>query len=291
MGTRIALIIATLAAACATSGAKAADLLPPPPPIEAPPPGPCCGSVGWYLRGDVGVGALQMSDWRSTLQPYDETGQPFSGTLGSATKYVGDQGFAGGGVGYQFNSWFRADLTGEYRTDANYHAYIPNAYNNGTCANGTNCLFAVDSYNANIGSTVFLANGYLDLCNCSGITPFVGFGVGFAAHRFTGLTDIGLGASNGGYGVAPDASPVEFAWAAMAGLGFNITPNLKLEIGYRYLDMGRLSSNPIQCANPQGCFLERHSFNLASNDVRLGFRYLIGGPVVAPIPGPIVSKY
>jgi len=122
MGAKTALFIATLAAAGATCSAKAADLLPPPPPIEAPPP---VEFSGWYLRGDGGVGAVQISGWKSTLQPYDEVGNSLAGNdIVPAYSTIGDQSFAGGGFGYQFNNWFHGDLTGEYRTEANYRAGI-----------------------------------------------------------------------------------------------------------------------------------------------------------------------
>jgi hypothetical protein len=53
--------------------------------------------------------------------------------------------------------------------------------------------------------------------------------------------------------------------------------------------MGNINSNPIQCLQPQGCWQERHSFDLASQDVRLGLRYAFGA---APVPmGPLVTKY
>ena len=75
----------------------------------------------------------------------------------------------------------------------------------------------------------------------------------------------------------------------MAGLGFNITPNLKLEVSYRYLDMGSLTSAPITCEAVGGCFFERQSFHLASNDVRIGFRYLFAD-YARPAP-PLIAKY
>jgi opacity protein-like surface antigen len=276
MGKSRALIIATLAAAGATSSVEAADLLPPPPPIEAPPP---VEFGGWYLRGDVGVGAVQISGWKSTLAPYDEAGNSLAGNyIAPAYDAIGDQAFAGGGVGYQFNNWLRGDLTAEYRTEANYRAGL-------IAANPASGFFGGDFYTAGVSTGVFMANGYVDLGRWCGISPFVGAGVGLASHRLAGLTDSGLG-----FGVANDKYQTNFAWSVTAGLGFNVTPNLRMEVAYRYLDMGKLSSNPIQCLNPQGCFQERHSFNLASNDIRLGFRYLIGG-FAPPPPGPIMSKY
>ncbi len=279
MGHTKALIIAMLVATGATSGAKAADLLPPPPPLEAPPPPVDFG--GWYLRGDVGVGALQMTSWRSTLQPYDEVGDSLAGNLiVPSYNSIGDQAFAGAGFGYQFNNWFRVDFTGEYRTEANYRAVI-------VAANPSPPGFlGGDYYTAGLSTALFMANGYVDLGNWRGFTPFIGAGVGVAAHRFSGLTDTGAG-----IGVAQDSYPTNFAWSVTGGVGFNITHNLKLEISYRYLDMGKITSNPIQCLNPQGCFQEVHSFNIASNDVRIGLRYLLGGEPHPLPPPPLVAKY
>jgi opacity protein-like surface antigen len=275
MGKTKALLVAALVAAGASSAASAADLLPPPPPL--PPPAPL-EVGGWYLRGDVGVGAVEMSDWRSTLQPFDELGNPLAGNLiAPAFASIGDQSFAGIGVGYQVNGWFRADITGEYRTEASYRAGI-------LAANPGSGFVGADVYNAGVSGPVFLANGYFDLGTWRGVTPFVGGGVGLANLRLSNLSDSGTG-----FGLASDRTQTNFAWAVMGGLALAVTPNLKLELGYRYLDMGRVTSNPIQCLNPQGCFREVHSFNVASNDVRLGFRYLFGGPVLPP--PPLITKY
>ncbi len=287
MGKYKALLFATLAAATgASSAATAADLLPPPPPLEAPPP---ADFGGWYLRGDVGVGATQMTNWRSNLQPVDESGTIPASSFVAVPAYasMGDQTFAGGGFGYQFNNWLRGDLTGEYRTEASYRTSTSTAYS------ATGNFIGTDAYSAGLGTALFMANGYVDLGAWRGISPFFGAGVGLAAHSFRGLND--LGSPTAGIGVAPDTHRTNFAWSLMAGLGFNVTPNLRMEIGYRYIDMGSLASNPIQCASLMGCFRETHSFHVVSNDVRLGFRYVLGGfeprPAFLPVQGPLVSKY
>ncbi len=302
MGRHYALLLAAAFVGVGAS-AQAADLLPPPPPIEAPPPPPDFG--GWYLRGDVGVGATQMSDWRYTLAPDIATGVLPAGPVWNTHRSLADTAFAGGGFGYQFNSWLRGDLTGEYRIDSAYHAT-----NHFSFVAGGVPFYGFDQYSANLGTAVFLANGYVDLGTWYGVTPFVGGGVGAAFHSLKGLTDVGHGIANGGYGLASDANQTNFAWAVMAGLAMNVTPNLKMELGYRYLDMGRVHSNPITC-NATPCFQERHSFDLASHDVRLGFRYMLGGfgggsvlaagpgfgpppaPAYAPPPPrqPLVRKY
>ena len=67
---------------------------------------------------------------------------------------MGDQTFGGVGVGYQFNHWLRADITGEYRTEATYRANIMSAW---TLNNPT--AFGTDSYTAGLSTALFMANG------------------------------------------------------------------------------------------------------------------------------------
>lgn len=285
MGSSRALFAAAALVIGANWGAAAADLLPPAPPIMAPPP-PAADFGGWYLRGDVGVGIQQISDLRSTFNPTVVVPAPLFNQYS-----IGDAAFIGGGVGYQFNSWLRADLTGEYRTAANYRATqsYTNLWNN-LCggAIGGRCH---DVYNGQHRAAVFLANGYADLGTWFGVTPYVGGGVGVAVNFLDNVTD--FGPETGGFGYARDRSQANFAWAAMAGLGYNVSENLKLELGYRYLDLGRVKTDVIGC--PAGCAGERQSFDLASHDIRLGFRYLLAGPVASPVmmapPGPLIRKY
>jgi opacity protein-like surface antigen len=187
--------ILTLAASVGVPGlAHAADLLPPPPPPLPPPPVDVGG--GWYLRGDVGVGIL---DLRKTVVE-DVSTPPIPYNYSAIQDHVGDQVFVGVGVGYQFNPWLRFDLTGEYRTKAEWR-FVAEDLSYGTRG----------GYNLTAGkfsSVVALANGYVDLGNWYGVTPFIGAGVGFAHHMFGAVTDQGLGTYSGGFGrTAAAASP------------------------------------------------------------------------------------
>jgi opacity protein-like surface antigen len=257
-------------------GVHAADLLPPPvEPVAAP-------SFGnWYIRGDVGVGIDQISGLRSTFG--DGTYPP---GFAHESSSLNNQVELGLGAGYQFNNWFRADVTGEYRTDSHYSGL--ESYSTVGCGGaGVNTCY--DGYSANVNSAVFLANGYFDIGTWYGVTPFFGAGVGFSHNTIAGLTDTGQG-----YGMAPDHSKFDFAWALMAGLSYSVTPNLKLEMSYRYLNMGSAQSGGIQCFNTQYCTPEYQNFKLASNDIRIGFRYMFADyiPPAPPLEQPpLVRKY
>ena len=61
MGSFKSLALAGVFAVAASATALAADMLPPPPPMPyGPAPVPVEFGGGWYLRGDVGVGALDF---------------------------------------------------------------------------------------------------------------------------------------------------------------------------------------------------------------------------------------
>lgn len=289
----------TLASAMmlATAGAGlAADLLPPPPP--APEPVIEAEFSGWYIRGDVGVGINTIGTLKSTFN--DATYDPVFNGVRTDRKSIGDSAFVRAGVGYQFNNWLRADVTGEYRTSAainstesytNIHypltpgvpdsatfgnvqgscGLVPNQTN--TIASGAQAR-CYDQYTSSVRSIVALANGYVDLGTWYNLTPYVGAGVGIANHRWSSIID--SAGNNTGFGTSNEKSKNTLAWALMTGLSYAVTPNLKLEMGYRYLNMGSIKSNPIVCTNLNGCHYEVQSLKLASHDLHIGMRWLIG---------------
>ncbi len=88
----------------------------------------------------------------------------------------------------------------------------------------------------------------------------------------------------------------------MAGLDFNVTPNLRLELGYRNLNYGSIKTGASNClAGAAGGVFSAANCNggvanyvssrstLASNDVRIGLIWLLGAPV--PPPAPVVARY
>jgi opacity protein-like surface antigen len=303
MGSLKALFLVSGAVVGMTSLASAADLLPPPPPME---PAPIMGAEmsGWYLRGDVGI-AVQTGNVNLSISPNPLIGTPADAFNSFYNPTMSASGLFDVGVGYQINNWLRADITGEYRGGSHLQGLeqvaIPSqGYQN------------ADFYRADTSSIIGLVNGYVDLGTWYGITPFVGGGVGVSSNRMSGLTDAGgftypgngLGFPTGGY--FSDGTKTEFAWALMAGLDFNVTQNLKLELGYRYLDYGKFTSGASHCfngtganggfsvANCGGSANYLSTKDMSSSDFRLGLRWAFADtPVYAPepAPAPLVRKY
>ncbi|HLJ71867.1 MAG TPA: outer membrane beta-barrel protein [Roseiarcus sp.] len=299
MGSLKALLIAGGVALAATSVAKAADLLPPAPPVE--PVAPPMEFSGWYLRGDVGM-ALNMTTPKLTDTPNPLVGLPADAFNSFYNPTISGAGLFDIGVGYQFNSWLRFDVTGEYRGGSHFQALeqvgIPS----------TSTQFA-DFYRGSLSSYILMANGYVDLGTWYGVTPFVGAGIGWAQNHLDGVTDTGFayigpgatGSPTGGF--FDNGTTNNFAWALMAGLDFDVTQNLKLELGYRYLSYGTAKTGASHCFNGTGagggfsagsCGGSAHYIStdrLASSDFRLGLRWMISDvPTYAP-PPPIVTKY
>ena len=285
--------------------AVAADLLPPPPALEPAPPMASPDFGGWYLRSDVGM-AVSNGTPSMVVSPDPLIGAPAGAFNSFYNPTISASSLFDVGVGYQINNWLRMDVTGEYRGGSHFQVLeqvgVPS----------TSSQFA-DFYRGNLSSMVGLVNGYVDAGTWYGITPYVGAGVGVARNTLSGVTDTGFAYPGGGAPGSPtggyldNGSKTNFAWALMAGLDFNVTQNLKLDIGYRYLNLGKFTSGASHCFNGTGqgggfsvanCggsgYTLASTNNLSSSDFRLGLRWMLGDSTPAPsyaAPAPLVRKY
>jgi opacity protein-like surface antigen len=285
--------------------ARAADL---PPAPSLPPLSPAETEFGgWYLRGDVAVGLDSTGpELQTAPNPIAPAGADRFVSPTATQKFndttLSPFGMIDIGAGYQLNSWFRADATLEYRAGAGLQSQY--ALTDPALPTFAGSAQYADFYRADVASIVGLVNGYANLGTWYGLSPFLGAGVGFANNKLSGFTDQGLGYAD--YrspgptgGNFASASKTSFAWALMAGVDFDVTPNLRLELGYRYLDYGAIATGGSNCvagesggtfslANCRGgganTIASRN--RLASNDFRLGLIYLIGE---AP-PPPVVAR-
>ena len=137
-------------------GAQAAD-------NNADVPSEASTMTGFYLRGDIGASYLTS---------------PGPANVGAFT--------GGGGVGYQFNDNFRADITGDWTSNYNV------------------------APGATLSTTAVMGNVYYDWKNDSPITPYVGVGAGYGW-----VNRAGLGVNDSGV-----------ALGATAGVALDMTSNL-----------------------------------------------------------------
>ena len=247
-----ATMAATIAAAAMAGSAQAADV-PIIPVVEAPVIG------GWYLRGYIGMTNQQVDKLDNVLFTPGTVDFIDDGSFDAAPLY-------GIGVGYQFNEWFRVDLTGEYRGKASFTALDRYDWNNDGVWDGTN------QYTATKNEWLILANGYVDLGTWWGITPYVGAGLGTANVTIGDFTDVNV--PNAGVAYADSSSKWNFAWALHAGAAWAVTQNVSVDLGYRYVDLGDGTTGDIIAytgANTVNNPMEFHS--ITSHDLHLGVRY------------------
>lgn len=300
MGSLKTLALAGAMAVSASAIAQAADFPMAAPPAPPPPP-ELRGTIssGFYLRGDIGVGAQSYSDLDVRVDGIAAAAYPGVTSFRTAAIERNFAAFAGVGIGYQFNNWFRVDLTGEYR-GASFTGRDHLSYDYGIPVN------QINNYRADIATFVGLVNGYIDLGTWNCLTPYLGAGIGFATHKVNGFEDNGLNRPAGAlfdnvsYAYGDSASKTNFAWALMAGVSYDVTSNLKLDFGYRYLNMG---DGPVIGLNgATGPLTPSNSVRfkeIDSHDFRIGMRWNFSdpnccGPKEQPVayqPAPVIRKY
>ena len=265
-------LVAAGAAALLSSVAFAADMPIMQSPMYAPAPIEDFG--GWYLRGDIGFSNQRVKklDWFSyptLLSLNQNTGFDTAGIFGI-------------GVGYQFNNWFRADVTGQYRGKSNFHGSDVFVFNNAGVPTA-----GVDTYTASKSEWLALANAYVDLGTWWCVTPFIGAGVGFSRNTISSYVDTNTPAL--GVATAPAASKWNFAWALHTGLAYRVNPGFTVELGYSYVNLGDATTGIVSDFTG---FANNHTMgfkDITSHDLTLGVRWNLDSPVVYA-PPPVVHK-
>ncbi len=141
---------------------------------------------------------------------------------------------------------------------------------------GPPSLVLVDPLHTSVQTYTAMANFYKDLGRYGNVTPYVGAGVGIAYNMMSEVYFTGNPAlTNKIYG----DNDIALAWSLMAGIGYQISDRAILDVGYRYLDMGKISS---QRHDNAGNINPRVSVDdLAAHEFKVGLRYHFGGDCCA----------
>lgn len=229
-------------------GAQAADLFEPPI-IE--PLMPVEYGSNWYLRGDIG--------YKAYTDPSGSYSSLGTGVIGYYDTSIDNSWLIGAGFGYRFNPWFRTDLTVDYEFPSDFTGKAPCFV----------CGFpGYSTETAKISAWTVLANAYLDLGTWQGITPYVGAGIGGSYVKVADYLGVNPPAVFPIATVGASASKWNLAWAAMAGVSYDVTPNWTLDLNYRYLSLGDVQTN-----DQVGGLIDIE--DIAAHEVRLGVRFWI----------------
>lgn len=217
---------------------------------------------GWYIRGNIGMSNQYFDKLTSDLYLNPDINE---------FVWLDEGGFAAapivsGGIGYQFNDYFRADATIEWRGKSDFSAldfvdWDGTEYNN--------------EYSAKKSELVLMANGYYDIGTFYGVTPYVGAGIGASYNMISNFLD--NNAQGGGGGYADDDGKWNLAWALHTGLGFKATERMTIDFGYSFISLGDAQTKELVNYAPGNTIPnDGVKFNdIYSHDFKIGIRYAL----------------
>ncbi len=138
-----------------------------------------------------------------------------------------------------------------------------------------------DPMHTSLRTYTLMLNLYKDLGSFGGFVPYVGAGIGAAYHQLDNISFTGNpNLTNQIHG----NNDLAFAWSLMAGVGYQLSERAIVDVGYRYIDMGSITSQRSDTAfnvNPAVKFDD-----LTAHEIKVGLRYHLGGgtQVVEHIP-------
>ena len=221
--------------------------------------------AGWYLRGNAGYG---------THTDADLTGGLDSSFHGNGLQSEGNVA-ASLGLGYDFGNNWRLEVDGDTLwTDLGSISQTPNS-------------------SAKLRTESIMVNGIYDFDDFGRWAPYVGAGVGLikakanlVAHDFlsgtavgTNPTCVGARTVNQGVSCAVSDSDTGLGWQLLAGLGYDISENLKWDTHYTYQDaIGELEfeGHRVNGVTNTANVLNTALSGVGSHSLVTGFRYLFG---------------
>lgn len=206
-------------------------------------------SSGWYLRGEIGYAHHKRPE-------ADFAAAPFAG--GFVHEGLGNSAVGGVGIGYRLNPNVRMDVTADYF----------NARFKGSAPTPTFATTSIEDRGL-FQSTTFMVNGYLDFGGANGLTPYIGAGIGVAHNVLSDYTRTIHDAVSGTeiWQRLAGGDDFSLAWAVMAGVGYRLSSNFTVDLGYRYISRGDMKTR--HYAVGAGTEVE----SLGAHEVRLGVRY------------------
>lgn len=213
----------------------------------AGPVGPC------YFRADTGYSWSRDPDaqWVGNVDPKVAAPSLDNGWFGEA------------GLGCAMGSrGFRADMMLGMRQTKDFHGdvnvFVPNQP-------------PIDPLlKTEIKSYTMMFNAYHDLGKMGGFVPYVGAGLGWAYHKMGEVTIDNVNTPN--RILAEDK--LSFAWALMAGVGYQISDRAILDVGYRFIDLGLARGSHGDNTLSWNPRLEID--DMRSHEIKVGLRYHFG---------------
>jgi opacity protein-like surface antigen len=234
-------------------------------------PALCAGAAdaqpgNWYWRLDTGYAWGLDADIKDKDPGNFVTGSYIcgGGLIGcnappGTLNNIGEAWIVGGGIGYRFTPVSRADVTFGYRSGFKLDD-----------ADTTPSTFTADITSFNL-----ILNGYVDFPNArmGSAVPYVGAGIGYARNKIGDITNYNLPPLPPGVSTLPGGTKSGVAWQISAGFGIALARGNVLDLGYRYLDSGKIETGS---GNVTGFFAGPYTGftgKLRSHELQLGVRF------------------
>lgn len=205
-----------------------------------------------YLRADVGYSSTDAND---------------ATVVDSAPRKFETDPHTGGryqiGAGLKVNQYFRTDVTVSYRD---------NMADLDTFDDLAGSRFNVTDGRHNTSNITTMLAGYIDpftvlKIDTGNFSPYLQAGVGWARNTTK--------SSHLGNSVLDGKTSDEFAWQIGAGLNYALTDNWKVDLSYRYIDMGKARTSRLyKNGSTQEILAEEGQFDLKAHEVLVGLQYM-----------------
>ncbi|UUW17355.1 outer membrane protein [Serratia ureilytica] len=202
--------------------------------------------------GEGYYGSVKLLRAEQSAKEMDTSARP---GVGSFVNGIDKDTFYNGAIagGYQYgNGW---------RTEGEYVFKKKSEYTNGST------LFAGSLNHHKVDAQRLMLNVYRDYAFGHDISLYGTLGLGIAKVKSSGWQ----GTANREYA---SATQNNLAYSLGAGISYTPVERVTIDLGYRYVDMGKIESGYNDFANARGLKDEQMKARLVSNEVALGVRYL-----------------
>lgn len=256
--------------------------------------------TGWYLRGDISATSEKTPklDPALAFPALPSSQKSWATTVGFGYKY---NNWFRTDLSWEYRNVRKA--SGDAATVVcPYSAGILSSGGNNIGVLYNTADTCTPRQDASMATNALMLGGYIDLGTFSRITPYIGAGVGVSSILTKG--SVNYTKTSDGTPYAADLTPsaptpaiwmdafgnpiapqpnisfapqnwdrsvrsrnYNLAWSLMAGVAIDVSQNAKLDIGYRYLDLGKYSTVSVSGTPREG--------SITAHEVRAGIRYMI----------------
>lgn len=211
----------------------------------------------------------------------NEVGSTFAGSaIANASldnTWLGEVG-AGCGSG---SRGLRAEMMLGFRGSRDFSGE-PAAYQGSLIGTGTGVApppVTEDPIHSSLKTTTLMFNAYYDIGKFGRFVPYIGAGIGAAYHQ---LDNISFTGNPNLVNQIHGNNDLAFAWSLMAGVGVQLSDRAILDIGYRYIDTGSITSQRSDTAFNVNPAVKLD--DLTAHEIKVGLRYHLGGAETVHMP-------